>query len=79
MSLLTTPEALQRVEDVLKVVDRSDPKSVSRALDMAAERGGLAEWEARAIAFGPEGQTPTQTVKKRRAVDLAGGLERLKI
>jgi hypothetical protein len=54
MSLLTTPEALQRVEDVLKVVDRSDPKSVSRALDMAAERGGLAEWEARAIAFGPE-------------------------
>jgi hypothetical protein len=73
MSLLTTPEALQRVEDVLKVVDRSDPKSVSRALDMAAERGGLAEWEARAIAFGPEGQTPTQTVKKRRAVDLAGG------
>jgi hypothetical protein len=52
MSLLTTPEALQRTGDVLSVLDKSDPNESLRALNLAAERGGLAEWEARAIAFG---------------------------
>jgi hypothetical protein len=52
MSLLTTPEALQRVGGVLSVLDKSDPNASLRALNLAAERGGLAEWEARAIAFG---------------------------
>jgi hypothetical protein len=52
MSLLTTPEALQRAGDVLSVLDKSDPNESLRALNLAAERGGLAEWEARAIAFG---------------------------
>jgi hypothetical protein len=52
MSLLTTPEALQRVGGVLSVLDKSDPNESLRALNLAAERGGLAEWEARAIAFG---------------------------
>jgi len=53
MSLLTSPEALQRAAKVLAVPE-SDPDRVLRDLDLAARRGGLAEWEARAIAFGKD-------------------------
>jgi hypothetical protein len=73
MSLLTTPEALQRTGDVLSVLDKSDPNESLRALNLAAERGGLAEWEARAIAFGsdqPQSPPGGPAVGGNAAIDL---------
>jgi hypothetical protein len=59
MSLLTSPEALERAAKILSPA-RPDPENVIKALNLAAERGGLAEWEARAIAFGSD-TAPTET------------------
>jgi hypothetical protein len=71
MSLLTTPAALERAAQVLAVPDRS-PERTLKALELAASRGGLAEWEARAIAFGPEGQTQTESTAGTPAADPVG-------
>lgn len=61
MSLFTTPDALRRAGEVLSVPTKT-PERILRDLSIAAQRGGLAEWEVRKIV-GEEALRAAQTPK----------------
>ena len=63
MDLLTTPDALQRAGEVLRVPEKT-PERILYELNKVASRGGLAEWEARKI-IGEEKPSATETTEEK--------------